>query len=318
MDRHRQEETAPPAIEAWGLVKRFGDTFAVDGIELHVKQGECVGLLGPNGAGKSTTLELLEGIQRPTAGRVRLLGLRWERDAARLRARIGISPQETRFYGKMTVAETLQLFQSFYPRGLPVDTLLQLVGLEEKRGAYAMNLSGGQQHRLSLATALVGDPELLFLDEPTSGLDPRSRQALWDAIRSLKAQGRTVVLTTHYLEEAQALCDRVVIIERGRIVVQGTPAELIASIGGGQVIELVASPVPPPEVFADLPELRDLRLHGAGLSLHVTELQPALSGLLERVRARGLTLRSLSTREVTLDDVFLACTGHGLREDTPS
>ncbi|MCY1083398.1 ABC transporter ATP-binding protein [Archangium lansingense] len=311
-------ERTPPAIEARGLVKRFGGTVAVDALELRVEQGECMGLLGPNGAGKSTTLELLEGLQRPTAGTVRLFGLEWGKDAARVRARIGIAPQETRFHGKMTVSETLQLFRAFYPRGLPVDALLQLVGLEEKRGAYAMNLSGGQQHRLSLATALAGDPELLFLDEPTAGLDPRSRQALWDTLGSLKAQGRTVVLTTHYLEEARALCDRVVILDRGRIVAQGTPAKLLASLGGGQVIELVASPVPTPEVFADLPALRSLRLHSAGLTLHVAELQPALSGLLERVRARGLTLRSLSTREVTLDDVFLACTGHGLGEDTPS
>ncbi|MDY7233141.1 ABC transporter ATP-binding protein [Hyalangium rubrum] len=311
-------EFAPPAIEAKGLVKHYGGTVAVDGIDLVVQSGECVGLLGPNGAGKSTTMELLEGLQAPTSGSVSLLGQRWEGDSTGLRARIGIAPQETRFYGRLTVHETLELFRSFYPRGLSVDELIGLARLEEKRGAYVMHLSGGQLQRLSLAAALAGDPELLFLDEPTAGLDPQSREALWDILSGLKAGGRTVVLTTHYLGEAQMLCDWVAIVDRGRIVTQGKPTELIAGIGGGHVIELVASRAFAPETLADLPTLHNLFPRGAGFTLHVAELHLALPWLMERVRSLGMTLRALSTREATLDDVFLAFTGRSLRESEPT
>ncbi|OJH36682.1 ABC transporter ATP-binding protein [Cystobacter ferrugineus] len=257
-----------PAIHVKGLVKRFGATLAVNGLELSVARGECMGLLGPNGAGKSTTLEILEGLQSPTEGEVHLLGLCWKKHAKQLRARIGVAQQQTWLYDRLSVEETLALFRSFHAQGLDVEEALGRVRLEDKRKDYVMNLSGGQRQRLSLALALVGNPDILFLDEPTTGLDPRSRRALWELLEELRAGGRTVMLSTHYLEEARRLCDRVVILDRGRIVAQGRPSELIASLEGGLEEGLEAG------------------------------RPPALA------------------REVTLDDVYLAFTGHGPREGT--
>lgn len=305
----------PLAIEVKGLIKRFEDTVAVAGIDLEVPAGQCVGLLGPNGAGKTTTVEILEGLQKPTSGEVRLLGRTWERDGKELRERLGIALQETRFYERLTVEETVRLFRSFYARGLSVEEAIGLVRLEEKRGAYTMKLSGGQRQRLALAVALVADPELLFLDEPTTGLDPQSRRALWDVIDGLKGKRRTVVLTTHYMEEAQVLCDQVIIMDHGRIVAKGTPAQLIASIGAEQIIEFASTPDLPAEALADVPTLVATRSRGDGHTLSVKELHTALPGLLATVAARGATLRHLSTRQATLDDVFLALTGRSLRED---
>jgi ABC-2 type transport system ATP-binding protein len=308
------------AIEVKALVKRFDDVVAVNGLDLAIPRGQCVGLLGPNGAGKTTTVEILEGIQPPTSGEVRLLGRRWETHATELRARIGIALQETKFYDRMSIAETLTLFRSFYARGLAVDEAIALVQLQEKRDTHVVKLSGGQRQRLALATALVADPEILFLDEPTTGLDPQSRRALWDVIEGLKGRGRTVVLTTHYMEEAQVLCDRVIIVDHGRIVAQGTPAELIASIGGDQVIEFEATPSSSPEplgeALARLPSLVSVHPRGAGHPLSVRELHVALPALLAQLQAVGCTLRSLSTRQATLDDVFLALTGRSLREES--
>ncbi|MDY7230422.1 ABC transporter ATP-binding protein [Hyalangium rubrum] len=311
---------APPAlaIQVRGLVKRFDDTVAVAGIDFEVRSGQCVGLLGPNGAGKTTTVEILEGLQKPTAGEVRLLGRSWEKDEAALRERIGLALQETRFYERLTVEETVRLFRSFYKQGLEVEEAIALVRLEEKRGAHSVKLSGGQRQRLALAVALVSDPELLFLDEPTTGLDPQSRRALWDVIEGLKGKGRTVVLTTHYMEEAQVLCDQVIIMDHGRIVGQGTPAELIASIGGDQVIEFATTSAFPVEAFADIPTYVSHHPRGEGHTLTVKELHRALPGLLSAVSSRGTQLRYLSTRQATLDDVFLALTGRSLREDNAS
>ncbi|MBN1203677.1 MAG: ABC transporter ATP-binding protein [Myxococcaceae bacterium] len=308
---------SPPAlaIEVRGLVKRFEDVVAIAGTDFEVPMGQCVGLLGPNGAGKTTTVEILEGLQQPTSGEVRLLGMRWDKDAAELRERIGIALQETRFPDRISVEETVRLFRSFYRRGLSVEEAIALVRLEEKRDAYVMKLSGGQRQRLALAVALAADPELLFLDEPTTGLDPQSRRALWDVIEGLKGKGRTVVLTTHYMEEAQVLCDQVIIMDHGRIVAQGTPAELIASIGGEQVIEFATTPALPAEAFAEVPTLVASRPRGNGHTLSVKELHRALPGLLAITAARGVSLNHLSTHQATLDDVFLAFTGRSLRED---
>jgi ABC-2 type transport system ATP-binding protein len=311
--------SSPPlAIEVRGLVKRFEDVVAIAGTDFEVPVGQCVGLLGPNGAGKTTTVEILEGLQHPTSGEVRLLGLRWDKNAAELRERIGIALQETRFHDKLSVEETVRLFRSFYRRGLSVEEAIALVKLEEKRGAYVVKLSGGQRQRLALAVALAADPEILFLDEPTTGLDPQSRRALWDVIDGLKGKGRTVVLTTHYMEEAQVLCDQVIIMDHGRIVARGTPAQLIASIGGEQVIEFATTPSLPAEAFADVPTLVASRPRGDGHTLSVKELHRALPGLLSIVTARGANLVHLSTRQATLDDVFLFFTGRSLREDSSS
>jgi len=303
------------AIAVDGLVKHFDDVVAVDGVSFSVPKGTCLGLLGPNGAGKTTTVEILEGLQEATAGTVRVLGQAWTKDSARLRARIGICLQETRFYEKMTVQETVRLFRSFYPDGVGVEEAIGLVALEEKRDARVGKLSGGQRQRLALAVALVGNPEVLFLDEPTTGLDPASRRGLWDVIEALKARGRTVVLTTHYMEEAERLCDRVVIVDHGKIVAEGTPAELIATFGGAQVIEFEVRPPLPEDACRALPGCSDVRARNGMVRLAVRGLPETLPALLRLAETRGATLLQLSTHAPTLDDVFLHLTGRSLRDE---
>jgi ABC-2 type transport system ATP-binding protein len=306
---------AEPAISVDGLVKRFEDVVAVDGVSFSVPAGTCLGLLGPNGAGKTTTVEILEGLQQATAGTVRVLGQLWAEAGERLRARIGICLQETRFYEKLTVQETVALFRSFYPSGIEVEDAIRLVALEEKRGARVGKLSGGQRQRLALAVALVGDPEVLFLDEPTTGLDPASRRGLWDVIEALKARGRTVILTTHYMEEAERLCDQVVIVDHGKVVARGTPAELVASFGGAQVIEFEARPMLPDAACRALPGCSEVKRHNGTVQLHVRGLPETLPALLRTAEAAGATLLQLSTHAPTLDDVFLHLTGRSLRDE---
>jgi ABC-2 type transport system ATP-binding protein len=306
------------AIEVRQLVKNFDDVVAVDGIDLDVPAGACVGLLGPNGAGKTTTVEILEGLQEPTSGSVRVLAMSWRQDASRIRARIGVQLQETQFEGRLTVEETLRLFRSFYPHGVAVDEVIRTVQLEEKRRAAVKKLSGGQRQRLALATALVADPELLFLDEPTTGLDPQARRALWDVIEGLKGRGRTVILTTHYMEEAERLCDRVVIMDHGKIVAQGTPAELVARLGGAQLIELSAKPALDEAAWSAVPGLVGFRQSNGTAILSVKELHLALPAVLATAHSQGSVLGRLSTRQPTLDDVFLALTGRSLREEGSS
>jgi ABC-2 type transport system ATP-binding protein len=302
------------AIEVEGLVKRFGELVAVDGLDLTVRAGTCLGLLGPNGAGKTTTVEILEGLQRPTSGRVAVLGRSWEREASAIRARIGVALQETRFHEKLTVEETVTLFRSFYPRGVPVDRVIAQVALEEKRGARVGTLSGGQKQRLALAVGLVADPELLFLDEPTTGLDPSSRRDLWTVIEALKGRGRTVVLTTHYMEEAAVLCDDIVIVDHGKVVARGTPAELVHSLGGEHLVEFVAEPALSAEALATVPGLSGQRRREDMVTLSVQALHEAVPAVLRIAEAHGSRLSRLSTRAATLDDVFLALTGRTLAE----
>ncbi len=224
------------AVRCDGLQKRYGDVVAVDGLTLHVRRGECFGLLGPNGAGKTTTIEILEGLLPQDAGDVEILGRRWSRDERELRERLGIHLQETQLSDKLTVEEMLRLFRSFYRRGRPVGELLQIVELESKRRSRVGALSGGQKQRLSLACALAGNPDLLFLDEPTTGLDPQSRRQLWDVLARFRADGRTILLTTHYMDEAQTVCDRVAVVDHGKLIALGTPTELIASLGATRTI----------------------------------------------------------------------------------
>ena len=225
------------ALRIRGLKKAFGDVRAVEGIDLEVIAGECFGLLGPNGAGKTTTIEICEGLTPADEGTVELLGLNWQTGAEELRQRIGIQLQETQFPDKLTVEEVLRLFRSFYRRGITVDESIDLAQLEEKRRARVGGLSGGQKQRLAMATALVGDPELLFLDEPTTGLDPQARRHLWDLVERLKNAGRTIILTTHYMDEAERLCDRVAIMDHGRVIALDTPKGLIATVGGEDIVE---------------------------------------------------------------------------------
>jgi ABC-2 type transport system ATP-binding protein len=224
------------AVECRALRKTYGDVVAVDELSLTVTRGECFGLLGPNGAGKTTTIEILEGLNTPDAGDVQVLGLRWAGDERELRQRLGIQLQETQLPEKLTVIETLRVFRSFYDRGPAVDELLQIVELETKRDSRVGKLSGGQKQRLSLACSMAGAPDMLFLDEPTTGLDPQSRRQLWETLRRFRAGGGTILLTTHYMDEAETLCDRVAIVDRGRVIAIGTPAELIGSLAQPEVV----------------------------------------------------------------------------------
>src|SRR5262245_10383843 len=262
------------AIRCTNLVKTYPGrppVEAVRGLDLEVPTGECFGLLGPNGAGKTTTMEILEGILQPTAGEVEVLGFRWGHDDMAIKERVGISLQETQLAEKLSVHETLRVFRSFYRTGLTVDEAIARVSLEEKADAWIQKLSGGQKQRLAVACALVGDPQLLFLDEPTTGLDPQSRRQLWDVIRDFQGRGRTVMLTTHYMDEAERLCDRVAVVDHGQVIALGTPPELIAKIGGEHVIEFEADGdgATLANSLTDLPSVNSVRPNGGGISLAV-------------------------------------------------
>ena len=307
-----------PALRVTGLRKRFGDVVAVDGLDLTVAAGECFGLLGPNGAGKTTTIEICEGLTPPDEGVVEVLGQRWDRDERALRERLGIQLQETKLAEKLTVEETVRLFRSFYARGREVEDVIGVVQLEEKRSARVGKLSGGQKQRLALACALVGDPELLFLDEPTTGLDPQSRRQLWDLITELKASGRSIVLTTHYMDEAERLCDRVAIVDHGCVIALGTPRELIAGLGAEHVVEFTvtggADGARDAAALERLDGVRKARVHDGRWSLEAVELARAVPAILGVLAERGLPLDELVTHSATLEDVFVSLTGRQLRD----
>lgn len=305
------------ALSCRGLVKRYGDVTAVAGLDLEVARGECFGLLGPNGAGKTTTIEILEGLLTPDAGNVEVLGRQWKTDRRALRQRLGIQLQETQLADKLTVAETLRLFRSFYANGPTVDELLATVELEAKRDAWVNKLSGGQRQRLSVACALAGRPELLFLDEPTTGLDPQSRRQLWEVLERFRAAGGTILLTTHYMDEAHALCDRVGIMDQGRLIALGTPNELVSSLGAEHVIEFaVAAPAfPPGEArLRALPGVLDVRHENGTVSLATSEVHRAVPALLDALGESEAALSLLTTHSSTLEDVFVSLTGRHLRD----
>lgn len=304
--------TNPEALSCQALVKRYGELVAVDGLTLTVRRGECFGLLGPNGAGKTTTVELFEGLLTPDGGTLEVLGERWTGDGQKLRARLGVQLQETRFPEKLRVLEITELFRSFYAQGLePVETLA-LVGLDEKVRAFVRELSGGQKQRLSLACALVGDPEILFLDEPTTGLDPAARRQIWEIVGRLKARGRTVLLTTHYMEEAAKLCDRVAIVDRGKVLALGPPRELVASLGAEHVIEIETEAELPESLLDALPGVERVHREGALTRLTVREVHRVVPPLLARLAQHGIEARRFTTHHATLEDVFLALTGRSL------
>ncbi|MBI4410393.1 MAG: ABC transporter ATP-binding protein [Gemmatimonadetes bacterium] len=308
----------PAAVRCRGLIKRYDDVVAVDGLDLEVRSGECFGLLGPNGAGKTTTIEILEGLLEPDAGSVEVLGLTWAHGARALRERLGVQLQETRLADKLTVEETVRLFRSFYRRGRPVQEVLEAVQLTEKRRSWVSRLSSGQRQRLAVACALVSEPDLLFLDEPTTGLDPQSRRSLWELIERFRAAGRTVLLTTHYMEEAARLCDRVAIMDHGRILALGTPAELVASLGAEHVLEFSLADggggLSDAELRA-LPGVTRVRESNGRIALTVREVHTTVPALLDELRRRGASLASLSTHHATLEDVFMVLTGRRLRDE---
>jgi ABC-2 type transport system ATP-binding protein len=304
-----------PALRLKGLRKYYKDVRAVDGLDLEVAPGECFGLLGPNGAGKTTTIEICEGLTRPDTGDVEVLGLQWKDDRARLRRRIGVSLQETQFSEKLTVLETIVLFRSFHDHGISPMAALDQVQLQEKRDARVGLLSGGQKQRLALATALVGQPELLFLDEPTTGLDPQSRRQLWELMAGFLAAGRTVILTTHYMEEAERLCDRVAIVDQGRVIALGTPRELIASLGAEQVVEFqLADGARGLEHCRAVVGVIDGRQDGPVLTLRVARLHESLPALLQALHNAGIPVDELRTHAPTLEDLFVSLTGRHLRD----
>jgi ABC-2 type transport system ATP-binding protein len=310
-----------PSLLLRGVRKAFADVVAVDGLDLEVTRGECFGLLGPNGAGKTTTIEMCEGLTAPDDGVVELLGLSWRTGANELRQRIGIQLQETQFPDKLTVEETLRLFRSFFRRGISTDESIRSAQLEEKRGSRVGGLSGGQKQRLAMACALVGDPELLFLDEPTTGLDPQARRNLWDLVDKLKQAGRTIILTTHYMDEAERLCDRVAIMDHGRIIALGTPQQLIASVGGEHIVEFAVAGRETGQALVDvalltaIPGVQSHRVDAGLHQLSVRELHTAVPRIFAALTGQGLSLSEFRTHSATLEDVFVGLTGRNLRDE---
>ena len=320
-------------IECTDLRKTYdGKVEAVRGLSLRIEAGECFGLLGPNGAGKTTTIEILEGLLAPTSGSVRIFGHTWNENPRQLREWIGISLQETRLSEKLSVRETVELFASFYDEPRSPEDVLEDLQLTEKAGSWVGKLSGGQKQRLAVATALVGNPRILFLDEPTTGLDPQSRRQLWEIIRAFQKKGGTVLLTTHYMDEAERLCDRLAIVDRGVIIAEGTPAELIDRLGGHHVVEFQVGSASGNgntgangnsanrseadlETWKSLPGVESVRHEDASLCLSVREPHLTIPALLDAVNRRGEQLEHLSTRQASLEDVFVRLTGRHLREE---
>lgn len=308
------------ALVVRGLHKRFGDVVAVDGLDLEVKTGECFGLLGPNGAGKTTTIEICEGLTESDSGDVIVLGQRWQDGHRALRERLGIQLQETQLSDKLTVRETVELFQSFYQHGRTVDSVIELVQLQEKANARVNELSGGQKQRLALACSLVGDPDLIFLDEPTTGLDPQSRRQLWELVEALKADGRTILLTTHYMDEAERLCDRIAIVDKGKIIALGTPRELINRLHAEQIVFFsVSEEMPLSQDALNAIQLKVSatnapRQVNGGWELLVEAPHHAIPSLLAEIASQGAVLTELRTHSPTLEDVFVLLTGRALRD----
>src|ERR1700690_938594 len=313
----------PAVIQCRDLRKTYdGKVEAVRGLNLEIQAGECVGLLGPNGAGKTTTIEILEGLLEPTSGVVTILGQTWKSHSRELREKIGISLQETRLSEKLTVRETVELFASFYREPRPTKEVLEALQLEEKADSWVGKLSGGQRQRLAVATAVVGWARVLFFDEPTTGLDPQSRRQLWDIIRAFQKTGGTVLLTTHYMDESERLCDRLAIVDHGQIIAEGTPEELIDRLGGHHVVEFQVSKnlggnsndnnLDP---WRSLPSVESVRREDSTVCLSVREPHLTIPALLDAVASQGLRLEHLSTRQASLEDVFVQLTGRHLRED---
>jgi len=303
-----------PVIRVRGLVKRYAEITAVDGIDFEVRAGEVFGLLGPNGAGKTTTVEILEGLRAPDAGEAVVLGIDIAEDPEPLKPRIGISLQTASMYPKLTVVEIIDLFRSFYATSRPTDELIDMLELGERRDARTKDLSGGQRQRLAVALALVNDPELIFLDEPTTGLDPAARRSLWDLIKGLKARGRSVLLTTHYMEEAEILCDRLAIMDHGRILEMGTVDALISKRFKERAVRFDVIDGLADEAFAGLPAVSSVKRDGDAILLYTADVAATVGAVLALTESRGLEPQNLAIRRATLEDVFLDLTGRALRD----
>ena len=312
--------TMPSAIQCRDLRKTYdGKVEAVRGLNLDIEAGECFGLLGPNGAGKTTTIEILEGLLQPTSGEVTILGHKWQENEREMREWLGISLQETRLSEKLTVRETIELFASFYREPRSSDEVLEQLQLTEKADSWVGKLSGGQRQRLAVATALVCNPKILFLDEPTTGLDPQSRRQLWDIIREFQRNGGTVLLTTHYMDEAERLCDRLAIVDHGQVIAEGSPPDLIERLGGHHVVEFAVdgngSSDKKDGVWKSLPSVESVREDDGLVALNVKQPHLTIPALLDAIDRQGAHLQHLTTRQASLEDVFVRLTGRHLREE---
>ena len=307
------------AIQCRDLRKTYdGKVEAVRGLNLEIQVGECFGLLGPNGAGKTTTIEILEGLLQPTSGQVSIFGHSWNENEREMREWLGISLQETRLSEKLTVRETIELFASFYREPRATDEVMEQLELTEKADSWVGKLSGGQRQRLAVATALVCNPKILFLDEPTTGLDPQSRRQLWDIIRAFQRDGGTVLLTTHYMDEAERLCDRLAIVDHGQIIAEGSPADLIDRLGGHHVVEFSVSGNSDGatlQAWRGLPSVESVREDDGMVALNVKQPHLTIPALLEAIDKQGSQLQHLTTRQASLEDVFVRLTGRHLREE---
>jgi ABC-2 type transport system ATP-binding protein len=307
-------EVGESVIRVSDLRKTYGGTRAVDGVSFEVRPGEVFGLLGPNGAGKTTTVEILEGLRAPDSGSVRVLGIDVARDADALKERIGVSLQTAALYPKLSVVELLDLFRGFYRRGRPTAELVALLGLEEKRTTRTSDLSGGQRQRLAVALALVNDPEVVFLDEPTTGLDPAARRSLWDIVRSLQAEGKTILLTTHYMEEAEVLCDRLAIMDHGRILASGTVPELVDSRFRERSVRFDQIAGLDDRTLAALPGVSQVKHEDGEVVLFTRDVPATIGAVLATTVSLGQEPRNLAVRRATLEDLFLDLTGRALRD----
>jgi ABC-2 type transport system ATP-binding protein len=303
-----------PSITVNNLVKNYGAIRAVDGISFEVEAGEIFGMLGPNGAGKTTTVEILEGLRTADSGRAEVLGMDISREGAKVKEQVGVALQTVTLMPNLSPAELLTLFGTFYPKSIPADTLLERLGLEEKRNSKVQTLSGGQQQRLSVALALVSDPQIVFLDEPTTGLDPQARRSLWDVIEEMRKAGKTVFLTTHYMEEAEKLCDRVAIMDHGRILELDSPQGLVKSQFSERAIQFAAPEGTGPESFESLPGVIRTASEDGEVVLYSDNVQRTLGALMDWADARGMDLGDVHVRRATLEDVFLKLTGRRIRE----
>lgn len=303
-------------IQVQDLVKVYGPIRAVDGISFEVKKGEVFGMLGPNGAGKTTTTEIIEGLRDADSGSVTVMGMDVRKQREQIKQLIGIQLQAPALLPLLNVEEILKLFTSFYRNSLPVDKLLEMVALTESRKVLSKNLSGGQQQRLSVAMAMVNNPEITFLDEPTTGLDPQARRGLWSVIEELRAQGKTVFLTTHYMDEAEWLCDRIAVVDHGKIIALDTPKKLISSNFKESAIEFEMEPVPSGELLGSFPCVTSASVEGFEVILYSADVPKTMGAILDYAdKNKGNTeLRNLHVRQATLEDVFLKLTGRKIRE----